>query len=267
MHSVAGEGINSTAVRSIQNRPDFADAEKLFLLFKYPWELQLPRTHDGSYFCSSPSGPYARRSQASTASLRTSPFAVSVPRARTVGIGSDIWGRVNGLPWPAELHPFPAVKGAVHTTVSTPGDLFFHIRSERRDLLWTLLLTRSTRDGQHTYRDILYDYEFEDVDSEVQKRLQFSDLHDLLMDWKRAIRILNQFSNTKSKGIPPNLICIVQAMEAKTDVKLGGLIECVFQLEELHRSSGLNKQFDPSRRSKTCDSTARWGHQTLEELE
>ena len=117
-------------------------------------------------------------------------------------------------------------------------------------LLWTLLLSRSMRDGQHTYRDIPYDYEFKVVDPEVQKRLQFSDLHDLLMDWNRAIQILNQFSNTKSKGIPPNLICIVQAMETKTDVKLGGLMECVFQLEELHRSSGLNSQFDPSRRGK-----------------
>ena len=54
--------------------------------------------------------------------------------ACTVGIGSDAWDRVTGLPRPSELHPFPAVKGAVHTAVSTPGDLLFHIRSERRDL-------------------------------------------------------------------------------------------------------------------------------------
>jgi porphyrinogen peroxidase len=54
--------------------------------------------------------------------------------ACTVGIGSDVWGRVTGLPRPAELHPFATVKGAVHTAVSTPGDLLFHIRSERRDL-------------------------------------------------------------------------------------------------------------------------------------
>ncbi|KAK9317027.1 hypothetical protein V1524DRAFT_445605 [Lipomyces starkeyi] len=54
--------------------------------------------------------------------------------ACTVGIGSDVWDRVTGLPRPAELHPFPAIKGGVHTAVSTPGDLLFHIRSERRDL-------------------------------------------------------------------------------------------------------------------------------------
>ncbi|KAF2467428.1 Dyp-type peroxidase [Lindgomyces ingoldianus] len=52
----------------------------------------------------------------------------------TVGIGSNTWDRVTGLPRPAELHPFPEVKGATHTAVSTPGDLLFHIRSERRDL-------------------------------------------------------------------------------------------------------------------------------------
>ncbi|KAF9894968.1 hypothetical protein FE257_004592 [Aspergillus nanangensis] len=54
--------------------------------------------------------------------------------ACTVGIGSNIWDRLTGLPRPAELHPFREVKGKVHTAISTPGDLLFHIRSERRDI-------------------------------------------------------------------------------------------------------------------------------------
>lgn len=54
--------------------------------------------------------------------------------ACTVGIGSDVWDRLIGLPRPMELHPFPVVKGAVHKAVSTPGDVLFHIRAERRDL-------------------------------------------------------------------------------------------------------------------------------------
>lgn len=54
--------------------------------------------------------------------------------ACTVGIGSEVWDNIIGLPRPAELHPFKEVKGAVHTAVSTPGDLLFHIRAERRDL-------------------------------------------------------------------------------------------------------------------------------------
>lgn len=54
--------------------------------------------------------------------------------ACTVGIGSNAWARLTGLPRPVELHPFKQIKGAKHTAVSTPGDLLFHIRSERRDL-------------------------------------------------------------------------------------------------------------------------------------
>jgi putative iron-dependent peroxidase len=54
--------------------------------------------------------------------------------ACTVGIGSDVWDRVTNLPRPAELHSFLAVKGVVHSAVVTPGDLLFHIRSDRRDL-------------------------------------------------------------------------------------------------------------------------------------
>jgi putative iron-dependent peroxidase len=54
--------------------------------------------------------------------------------ACTVGIGSDAWDRLTGLPRPSELHSFPAVHGKTHTAVSTPGDLLFHIRSQRRDI-------------------------------------------------------------------------------------------------------------------------------------
>lgn len=54
--------------------------------------------------------------------------------ACTVGIGSEAWDRVTSLPRPAELHPFVPVKGEVHSAVATPGDLLFHIRSDRRDL-------------------------------------------------------------------------------------------------------------------------------------
>ncbi|MCJ1384347.1 hypothetical protein MMC17_007463 [Xylographa soralifera] len=54
--------------------------------------------------------------------------------ACTVGIGSNIWDAVTRQPRPAELHPFAAVKGAAHTAISSPGDLLFHIRAERRDL-------------------------------------------------------------------------------------------------------------------------------------
>ena len=51
-----------------------------------------------------------------------------------VGVGSDFWNVLTRLPRPAQLRRFPILRGAVHSTVSTPGDLLFHIRSDRRDL-------------------------------------------------------------------------------------------------------------------------------------
>lgn len=52
----------------------------------------------------------------------------------TAGIGSAIWDQLTHLPRPRELRPFAEVKGQVHTAISTPGDIFLHIRSDRRDL-------------------------------------------------------------------------------------------------------------------------------------
>ena len=51
-----------------------------------------------------------------------------------VGIGRDLWDRLRLTGRPQELKRFEAIKGPVHTAPSTPGDLLFHIRSERTDL-------------------------------------------------------------------------------------------------------------------------------------
>ncbi|WP_431280329.1 Dyp-type peroxidase [Leifsonia poae] len=50
-----------------------------------------------------------------------------------VAIGAASWPRLTGRDLPKELHPFPVIEGSVHTAVSTPGDLLFHIRAERDD--------------------------------------------------------------------------------------------------------------------------------------
>lgn len=55
-----------------------------------------------------------------------------------VGIGSRVWDEVTGVPRPKELHPFQEIRGDRHTARSTPGDLLFHIASERRDLCFEL---------------------------------------------------------------------------------------------------------------------------------
>jgi putative iron-dependent peroxidase len=49
-------------------------------------------------------------------------------------IGSDAWDRLFAGPRPAGLHPFRELAGARHRAPATPGDLLFHIRSNRMDL-------------------------------------------------------------------------------------------------------------------------------------
>ncbi len=51
-----------------------------------------------------------------------------------VGIGHGLWKRLDPGRLPRELKPFTPIAGAVHDAPSTPGDLLFHIRSERPDL-------------------------------------------------------------------------------------------------------------------------------------
>ena len=51
-----------------------------------------------------------------------------------VGIGCDLWDHLNFSSRPKELRPFAPIKGPVHVAPSTPGDLLFHIRSDRPDL-------------------------------------------------------------------------------------------------------------------------------------
>jgi len=41
-------------------------------------------------------------------------------------------------PKPLELEIFQEIKGQKHTAVSTPGDLFFHLRSKRRDVIFEI---------------------------------------------------------------------------------------------------------------------------------
>jgi putative iron-dependent peroxidase len=55
-----------------------------------------------------------------------------------VGIGSDAWDRFGQQHRPAQLRAFVAIDGGKHKAVSTPGDLLFHIRAERRDMCFEL---------------------------------------------------------------------------------------------------------------------------------
>ena len=52
--------------------------------------------------------------------------------------GSDAWDLLFGTPRPAELHPFREIHAGNRHAVSTPGDLFFHIRAKHMDLCFEL---------------------------------------------------------------------------------------------------------------------------------
>ena len=55
-----------------------------------------------------------------------------------LGIGSAAWDRLGQPNRPAQLRGFAEIRGATHTAVATPGDLLFHIRSQRADMCFEL---------------------------------------------------------------------------------------------------------------------------------
>ncbi|HEY2318407.1 MAG TPA: Dyp-type peroxidase [Solirubrobacteraceae bacterium] len=64
-----------------------------------------------------------------------------IPEARlscVTGIGSSMWDSLFHGPRPAGLHPLPEIAGDRHVSVSTPGDLLFHIRAARLDMCFEL---------------------------------------------------------------------------------------------------------------------------------
>ena len=55
-----------------------------------------------------------------------------------MGIGSEAWDRLFGMPRPAELHPFREIRADNRHAVATPGDMLFHLRAKRMDLCFEL---------------------------------------------------------------------------------------------------------------------------------
>ncbi len=52
-----------------------------------------------------------------------------------MGFGATAWGRLfPDYPRPKELEVFREIRGPRYTAVSTPGDVFFHLRAERMDV-------------------------------------------------------------------------------------------------------------------------------------
>src|SRR6516225_6120980 len=64
-----------------------------------------------------------------------------------MGFGSHAWDQLFGQPRPAELHPFREIRAGMRHAVSTPGDLFFHIRAKPMDLCFELATQIMARIG------------------------------------------------------------------------------------------------------------------------
>jgi putative iron-dependent peroxidase len=65
-----------------------------------------------------------------------------------MGIGSDAWDRLFGVPRPAELHPFREIRAGARHAVSSAADLLFHIRAKRMDLCFEMAAQIMTRIGE-----------------------------------------------------------------------------------------------------------------------
>ena len=79
-----------------------------------------------------------------------------------MGFGSQAWGRLFGAPRPKDLHPFREIRG-VHTAVSTPGDILFHIRAASMDLCFELATHIMSRlAGAVTVVDEVHGFKFFD---------------------------------------------------------------------------------------------------------
>ncbi|HEY5877942.1 MAG TPA: Dyp-type peroxidase [Nakamurella sp.] len=80
-----------------------------------------------------------------------------------VGVGAQLWDRLYDRPRPAGLHPLPVFAGAVHTAVSTPGDLLFHLRARRFDLCFELATQLMIRlDGRADLADEVHGFRYFD---------------------------------------------------------------------------------------------------------
>ncbi|MGY0219033.1 Dyp-type peroxidase [Endozoicomonadaceae bacterium StTr2] len=81
------------------------------------------------------------RQQLATIPALTETLATQHPDARlssTVSIGSLAWDSLYPQARPTELKPFQAIREAERLAPATPGDIFLHIRSNRKDLNFEL---------------------------------------------------------------------------------------------------------------------------------
>ena len=87
-----------------------------------------------------------------------------------VGIGRALWDRLRpDGPRPVDLRPFNAIRGENgHDAPSTPGDVLFHIRSERADLCFELERQLLDALGGAVVVEVADDSSFTDIDTDAE---------------------------------------------------------------------------------------------------
>ena len=81
-----------------------------------------------------------------------------------MGFGAEAWAKLfSNFPHPDELDIFKEIKGEKYTAVSTPGDLFFHIRSKRRDVCYEVAsIISNALDGVTEFIDEVHGFRYFD---------------------------------------------------------------------------------------------------------
>jgi hypothetical protein len=100
--------------------------------------------------------------------------------------------------------------------------------------IWTFLMSQSFFVDSRAGRALMPI--FDSVSLNTQKRFWPSAVYFSLKEWNEVVQSLLHGSNTTDICTPIRLIRIVQAIECETDVKLGGVMERLFELETSRRT-------------------------------
>jgi hypothetical protein len=100
--------------------------------------------------------------------------------------------------------------------------------------IWTFLMSQSLFSDSPVNQALTPI--FNSFSLNAQKRFWPSAVYVLLQEWNKVVQSLLYESNTTDICTPIRLIRIVQAIEYETDVKLGGVMERLFELGALRRT-------------------------------
>jgi hypothetical protein len=96
-------------------------------------------------------------------------------------------------------------------------------------LIWTWMLSQSLFNESRNNKNVMLTFSTASLDA--KKKFWPSSLYFLLKEWNRAIQSSEYKSNTPDGCMSIQLIRIVQAIERETDVKLGGVMQRLFDIE------------------------------------